>query len=327
MKHDDENKKVFEFVQYSNDLNIKVFVSRLLSLNSSKFHWHREIEMLLVINGPITIYTESTRYQLETGDIFFLNSNEAHCLQRMRDMNSVLAIQLPPNFCESYYPEMKKIRFIDNSIKPKGSTQIYYDCIYQNITELMTVLHEKMVGYPFKAMNVINGIFYYLVRYGKYEIINKEKQIKETRNMNRLNRIISFMQENFANKISLSTLAETEALDMYYLSHFIKKYLGMSFQQYLNKLRLTKATELLANSDKKNIDICLESGFSDYRYFCKALAKEYQCTPSQYKKRYPQKQIPKMPEIKASEEGNDQYRILDWEETFQVFFDFLYNHQ
>jgi AraC-like DNA-binding protein len=66
--------------------------------------------------------------------------------------------------------------------------------------------------------------------------------------------------------------------------HFIKDNLGMSFQQYLNKVRIKNAEHMIAGTDKSNLDICIACGFSDDRYLRKAFVAEYGCTPAQYKK-------------------------------------------
>jgi AraC-like DNA-binding protein len=194
------------------------------------------------------------------------------------------------------------------------------------IVSMMKGLYKKEDGFRFEIMGAINMIFYHLFRSVQYEEVSEERRIKETRNMNRLNRIIGYMQENFTNKISLASLAEKEELDLYYLSHFIKKYLGMSFQQYLNKLRLEKAQELILSTDKRNIDICFESGFSDYRYLSKAFVIEYGCTPSQYKALHKDKYTLGNKDNRyqgSLNADNDQYIMLGMEDTFKKFFDYM----
>jgi len=106
----------------------------------------------------------------------------------------------------------------------------------------------------------------------------------QERQMKRLSRIVDYIHENYKSKLSLKDLAASENLDMYYLSHFIHDSLGISFQQYLTKVRLEKAADLMFKSNSSKIDICLETGFSDYRYLSKAFQKEYGCSPAEYKK-------------------------------------------
>ncbi len=84
------------------------------------------------------------------------------------------------------------------------------------------------------------------------------------------------------NKIRLSDIAKSEHLSMSYLSHFIKDNLNQTFQEYLNNIRFSHAREMLMEKRMKFIDICMECGFSDYRYLYQAFLKNYGCTPKEY---------------------------------------------
>jgi AraC-like DNA-binding protein/mannose-6-phosphate isomerase-like protein (cupin superfamily) len=322
MKIDPEKVKEYEFVKYVEGLNLKLFVSYLVGLRSTKFHWHREIEMILVIDGPVILHTENEQCLLKTDDICFVNSNEAHCLQKTGIINSVLVLQIAHDFCKSYYPELKQTKFLTRHIKKDAENNELHGYIYKYIKDIVYLIHKKEIGYQFSMMSTMNMIFNKLLVYSDFEEVSEEKRVKEARNMKRLNRIIATIQENYIHKISLIDLAEKENLDMYYLSHFIKKYLGMSFQQYLNKLRLAKAVELLMNTNSSNIEICLESGFSDYRYLCKAFTKEYGCTPAQFQEKH-------LEEYKNNESmfirevANEQYIISNQEHTYKRFTEYL----
>lgn len=318
--------KEYEFIQHIEGLALKTHITYFISFSKSLFHWHREIEILLVIDGPIEVYTENAQYLLETNDIFLINTNEAHCILKTHEMSAALIIQISPSFCNAYYHELKQTRFLERHLKDNGNNKIVWESVYSYILALMNSLYKKEEGHRFEIMGIINMVFYHLFHSIKYEEVSEERRITETRNMNRLNRIIGYMQENFTNKISLAILAEKEELDLYYLSHFIKKHLGMSFNQYLNKLRLEKALELFLRTDKRKIDICYESGFSDYRYLSKAFVNEYGCTPSQYKALHKDKFVLDYKDCyyKGSlNVDNDQYIMLNQEDTFKKIFDYL----
>ncbi|HBA50752.1 MAG TPA: hypothetical protein DCZ91_23735 [Lachnospiraceae bacterium] len=72
---------------------------------------------------------------------------------------------------------------------------------------------------------------------------------------------------------------------MYHLSHFIKKMLGISFQEYLNNVRFEHALQLVRHSDFNILDVCLETGFSSSRYLNQMFEKKLGCTVKEYRKR------------------------------------------
>ena len=60
----------------------------------------------------------------------------------------------------------------------------------------------------------------------------------------------------------------------------------MSFQSYVNKLRCEHARRLLLGTEKTLLDISIESGFSDPKYFNKSFQMQYGCLPKQYRKSF-----------------------------------------
>ena len=119
-----------------------------------------------------------------------------------------------------------------------------------------------------------------------YHTISDDKMKKTLQRTARLNRVLSYIEENYMNKVLLSDIAERESLTTSYLSHFFKDNLNQSFQDYVTTLRLNHAKFLVATTDKRLIDICIECGFSDYRYLYKSFKDKFGCTPNEYRKKY-----------------------------------------
>ena len=158
----------------------------------------------------------------------------------------------------------------------------------------------KELGFQLKTMGALNTIVYQLLRNLAWQDREDSLLAAEDANIRRLKRVLNHIQQNFTSKVSLKELAARENLDMFYLSHFVKDHLGISFQSYVSKLRLEKAVFLIANTTKKMIDICLECGFSDYRYLYRLFLAEYGCTPQQYRADY---RTPRPLSASQSEEG------------------------
>lgn len=78
--------------------------------------------------------------------------------------------------------------------------------------------------------------------------------------------ITEYIAEHHQEQISLEEIAEMEQITKYHVSHFIRKMLGISFQEYLNNIRFDHALRLLSQTDLNLLDICMESGFSSSRY-------------------------------------------------------------
>ncbi|OTN75808.1 hypothetical protein A5886_000884 [Enterococcus sp. 8G7_MSG3316] len=93
-----------------------------------------------------------------------------------------------------------------------------------------------------------------------------------------------FIQDNYTKSLSLSELADTFHFSYTYLSAFLSAKLKMSFSDYLKNIRLEKAKELLVQSDFNLSEISEAVGYSDISYFSRIFKKEFQVTPSKYRR-------------------------------------------
>lgn len=97
-------------------------------------------------------------------------------------------------------------------------------------------------------------------------------------------KIIEYVNRNFASKIHLKELSSMFYLNFTYCSELFKKVTGSTFSEYITGLRMKKARELLKNKDMSIGRVCEESGYSDYYYFNSVFKKYHGMTPSQYRK-------------------------------------------
>ena len=269
-----------EYIKHMEGMNLTCF---LVSINNRIPHLHRDMEILFILDGSVIIRLDDGQHVLHKNDFLVIGRNEIHSLVRTQDNNLILAIQVDVNFCKSYFPEFSRIHFIERHItrseKPQG-----WESLRICVERIIRAYSGKKHGYPLEIMSSLNSLCFHLIDLCKTEEMEATTLLIQERQMKRLSRIVDYIHENYKSKLSLKDLAASENLDMYYLSHFIHDSLGISFQQYLTKVRLEKAADLMFKSNSSKIDICLETGFSDYRYLSKAFQKEYGCSPSEYKK-------------------------------------------
>lgn len=79
-------------------------------------------------------------------------------------------------------------------------------------------------------------------------------------------------------------LADKFHFNYYYLSSYFTAHNKEGFSEYLNKIRINKAIQILKNSDVSISEVSYMVGYSDNSYFCKVFKKYTDYTPSRYKK-------------------------------------------
>jgi len=267
----------FEFIEHMGGMDIRMFI---VTIYNRQTHFHSDIEIFMPLEGSVFINASNRRSLVEPGDFFIVNRNEAHSLVRTDSANMVLALQFSPNFCKDYYPQLSRIRILQPHIQGKSGSRLHRE-LRSNFTYMLRCMGEKKEGYQLSLMSALNAIASAIVRHGEYESQNSEKNSSEEKTRLRLASIIDYVQKNYTHNISLAELSRKENLDMSYLSHFIKNKLGITFREYVNRLRLERAADLVANTKMRMIDICIDCGYSDYRYLNKAFLEEFNMTPTQ----------------------------------------------
>lgn len=98
-----------------------------------------------------------------------------------------------------------------------------------------------------------------------------------------INRAQDYIAENYVSEeLSLKSVASFVNLSPTYLSALFKKETGMNFSDYLTKVRMEKAKELLCRTSKLVSEIAYEVGFNDYRYFGQLFKKYTGQTPREF---------------------------------------------
>jgi AraC-like DNA-binding protein len=85
-------------------------------------------------------------------------------------------------------------------------------------------------------------------------------------------------------KLDLEAMVEGTGANRYKINEVLKSELGMTFTSYLNKLRLTEASRLLAEKSSAAVsEIAYLVGYSNVPYFNKLFKEEFGCTPKSFR--------------------------------------------
>src|SRR5690606_29564615 len=82
-----------------------------------------------------------------------------------------------------------------------------------------------------------------------------------------VNQVKRYIQKNYSKGITLNSVSRHFHVNPSYLSRIFLEHTGENYLSYVNRIRITKAKELLKTSDKKIYEVALEIGFNDTYYF------------------------------------------------------------
>lgn len=150
---------------------------------------------------------------------------------------------------------------------------IIYDALYSWAKHLRNEKHTKA---PFENL--------LLEVYNKFLKNNLDKKRKTPAWVNELKEIIQDqIDANFA--LSLKSISGEIAMNPSYLSReFAKHFENLSYGEYIHKLRLEKAINLIQTTTHSLTEIAYLTGFSDQSHFTRIFKKHTGKNPSDYRK-------------------------------------------
>lgn len=112
-----------------------------------------------------------------------------------------------------------------------------------------------------------------------------KQKVKENSKEHYIAQVVHFIEVNYANKITIQSIAQFVGLQRSYLSALFKDVMGISLQDYLISYRMRKACELLSGTSLMIGDIARSVGYEDPLLFSKMFKKSMQLSPTQYRMR------------------------------------------
>ncbi|WBW97467.1 GH39 family glycosyl hydrolase [Oceanirhabdus sp. W0125-5] len=258
------------------------FYFKILNKSQYQMAWHKEIEIILVLEGTLNITLGDETYTLKSNDFFLINSNEGHSITQADENSIILSLSLDTLFFKKHYPKLLET-YIDCKCFFTKEKNKKYEFVRHCIAKMLSILHEKNDYYQFYLLKESLTLLEYLLCNFKKDYHNANKSFNRPA-LNRLKRILNYIDNNYTQKITLSDIASLEYISIYYLSKLFKEHLGIGFHEYLNQYRLNKSMNDLLNTNKNIIDIALDNGFPNAKSYTKIFKEKYKLTPDVFRK-------------------------------------------
>lgn len=184
--------------------------------------------------------------------------------------------------------------FINEVAKDIGKIQVSYTSLEQLFLFFRDAIISKYnlnLSNDEKSLNIYlfnstRELFDYIKLLVLDSISTSEISNNKSRTIVLVNNLKTFIEDNFDENIGLDIFADRNNVNTSFLSNQFHKIVGVTFQEYLNDVRINKAKELLIDNNYKIGVVAKLCGFSTSHYFSKAFKKSTSLTPSEYKEKY-----------------------------------------
>ena len=268
----------YELISHSKLADCTMFI---VDMVYRPMHLHKELELCFMLSGSCRVSTDRQSFEAGPNEILLFDAGSSHELCASGAPARLLTLQISNSFCARFYPQIRSIRFGCRGLS---------SCLAQaQLTALRHAMLLALSAYlrdtpesPFSCMEQINGIFAILLRWTPYRVLSDTENMTQTRNAERMHRILHDLETHYSEPVRLSEIAKREGLTPTYLSHLFREQLHIPFQDYLGRLRLEAAMLLLRQSDTALTDAAYACGFSDPKYLNRSFQKNLGMTPRQW---------------------------------------------
>lgn len=94
---------------------------------------------------------------------------------------------------------------------------------------------------------------------------------------------VSFINQNISTPLSLDVVADHAHVNKSYFSTLFKEVVGITYSEYLTKIRIKKAMELLIDTNLRVYEVADKVGYTSSKYFINVFRTHVKMTPSEFK--------------------------------------------
>ena len=246
------------------------------------FHWHREMEVLIILKGSAKIVVESRLCLMREGDLMIINAHEAHNSVSLSTDTVVCGVHLDTvhyerlgltAFSERYfhcrsYLHGKSFEKITNTIKAFVARMILTDreqpaevVIHSAIATALACFIHKSVPWVKRDQKDIDP-----------SGSGRERVLRVIDNLSRAYRAPA-----------LNELAEIEGVSLAHLSRLFRAHTGLSFRQYAQGVKLDMVMEDLLTTDATVSSIMAGRGIGNPALFFNRFRERFGSSPAKFR--------------------------------------------
>lgn len=263
-----------EIIQYQQIEGLTVFFD---TVDYRTPHIHTEWELIWLLDNPLSVTCGQSRFEMAPGQMILFCPDEPHEFHKLDQEATFLCLQISPRLL----PQIPLLT-LEESVVDSCLSEQELRHLHKQFGQIARSYLMREANYELYCIGESFLILHKLLCRLPYHVLTAEEAVSIDKRNARLNRLIRFVDENYMHKIRLADFAAAEGCSLSYLSRFIKDTMNQTFQEYVTSVRFNCACKLIAGGNMRMLDICMESGFSDYRYFSRAFQQQFHMTPEQY---------------------------------------------
>ena len=278
--------------KYWSDPNVPIQFEFRNPQSPFPLHIHDFHEIVLVYSGKATHLTPAGDHEIQGGDFLNVKLGQAHGYKNIRNL-VLMNVLLKPLFFDDDRFGLASLPAFDalfgqdadkeTAKSPITCAKLEYG-LFNKARELVEnanmELSGRSPGYRAMVTSLIQELIILLIR--NYTGINETRPGFD----HGIIMLFNHVKQNYRSSLSMADLTSVSGMSESNVLRVFKKYQGCSPFQYISRLRLESACEVLIQTDKSITDIALDFGYNDSNYFTRIFRKHKGLSPREYRIKY-----------------------------------------
>ncbi len=247
-----------------------------------KWHYHPEYELTFIVRGSGFRLVGNKYEPFEAGDLVLLGSHVPHTWSSKEiagETVEAIVIQFTPAIFESL-GNLRECASI-KALLTNASSGLAFNASAELIRDMEELIHRKDLSKILQLLHVLDQ----LTNVPHRTIAPNAAQVTISKQHEmRINKVCLYIQNRFAEPITLKEVAELIFLTESNFCKFFKKAVGKTFSDYLNEIRINEAARLLLQTDQSVAQIANDCGFETLSYFNRVFLRKKGSSPTAYRK-------------------------------------------
>ena len=243
-------------------------------------HWHKEIELIYVRSGSCNLNITDQTFTAHAGDLVICESGVIHYSNSHNMDNSLDFVIFDTSILGPLFhnPNFVHPLITSTQLEAYGLS----DLLHHLIDTVSLELEQKAPYYREVVISSLQTFWFLLKRHHPRANAEQLPDNRRARTLADLQSLVSYIDEHYAENITLEFAAERMNFSHTYFSKMFKRLMGINFVTYLNMVRVEQAAFELRHTEKKFTDIALNCGFNNIRTFNRVFKEITGCTPSEF---------------------------------------------
>ena len=279
-----------ELKQHGNEqFPFLVSYQKLSEYESGSFmwHWHPEIEITYVQKGTMCYKVNHMVYHLKEGDIVFNNSGALHSgtMENQKDC-AYIPVTFDSRLIYGFFQSTVNSKYVDPVIQDSmlpaiciDQSEPWHKPFREYLLRIIDLDEKKPDFYELDITICLQSMWRLLLGHITYE---PQASRENSLEYDRIKKILSYIEENYQNKITLNDIAGHIHLCESECTRLFKRHMNTTLFAFLQEYRIERSLEFLQD-DQPVSAVADKAGFSDPNYYSKVFAKIKGCSPREYR--------------------------------------------